>query len=267
MQLLADLTLLDLKNMEQLIIVDNGSKPEFLSELKQTLYNIHNYYPDFKYTLLLREYNFLFSKSNNYAIEFALNNSKEIQYIILINPDISVHFDYWSNESNPFDIIIDQMIENNATLAGAKLLYGNGTIEHAGGIDNTHIGFMQPGDLFDTVSEVEWVTGALMVINISLIKEIGYLDEINCPHWVSDQEYCRRASLVGNKIICSPVYFTHAQGRSTEKESHEECAKDLPPGFTYKSTVHTLEQIKDLAIQNSKSIPKIHGWQDVKYIL
>lgn len=254
-QLLADLTLLDLKNMDRLVIVDNGSKQSFISELNQSLKNIHDYYHDFKFTILLREHNYLFTASVNYGIEFVLNNAQETQFVILINPDISIHHDYWSNDINPFEDVIDQMIESKADIGGAKLIYANGLIEHAGGIDNTHIGFMQPSDSITKLAEVEWVTGALMTINLDLIKEIGYLDEHNCPHWASDQEFCRRASILGSKIICSPTKFIHSQGRSTEKESHEECTKNLPQGYTYMSTVHNSEQIKNLAKENSLSIP------------
>lgn len=254
-QLLADLILLDLTNMEQLIIVDNGSKKEFLSELKQTLFNMKVYYPELKYTILLREYNYLFSRSANYGIEYILNNSNQSQYIILVNPDISIHFNYWSNELNPFEEMIGQMIEYNADIAGAKLLYGNGMIEHAGGIDNDHRGRMYQSTFFDKVEEVEWVTGALMIIKTDLIKKIGFLDEVSCPHWVSDQEFCRRAFLIGAKVIYSPAYFVHSQGRSTEKESHDECQKDLPPGITWESNIHTLEDIKNLAIINRSNLP------------
>jgi GT2 family glycosyltransferase len=231
--------------LNNVIIVDNNSEKEYLFEIEGLLSLIEK--PS---KIIKLDHNFLYSYGNNVGLKYAMENTENSHFFI-VNPDIRIIY------RNCFNKIQNQMWDRNAGIAGAKLLFGDNVnyIEHAGGINNTHIGYGAARNSHSTTAIVEWVTGAVFGIARETIDKIGYFDHVTYPHWVSDQEYCRRAKLCGIDTLYSPVEFVHAQGKATNEESHIECWKDLPEGVTPNVNPVSLEHIKETALRNSKNIP------------
>src|SRR5690606_14719567 len=140
-------------------------------------------------------------------------------YVFLVNPDIL--FDDLS--TNPFDACIDILEQNpQAGIIGCRLLHINDLIEFDGGMGNSHRWYNEHKSTRPRteVDQVEWITGAFMGIRTSVFATIGLLDEL-LPHWVSDQEFCRRASFAGIQSLISPMSLYHIQGSSvTGRTSH-----------------------------------------------
>lgn len=228
-------------------IIDNGSSVEntnalydildFIRKefLKNTMESIEvNHYYD---------KNYLFTEANNIAIKMILEYF-ESDYIFLINPDIELL------DENPFSAIIDFMEKNKLVgICGCKLLFPDGLIEFAGGIDNSHRAYRQSNNEFNIYEEVEWITGAFMCIRTVVFKTIGLFDPL-LTHWVSDHEFCRRAALAGFSSYYIPVSVQHNQGTSTGNNAHAEVQLDLPSWIKPNSIPISLDEIKLIATNN-----------------
>lgn len=230
--------------LKEFIIVDNHSDEEFIEELDKFAKAFN------KIKIIKLDKNWLYSYATNNGI---LRSSHESKYVIIINPDISMDI-----KKNNLNIFIEEMIKNNIKIAGAKLLFPNGRVEHAGCVDNRHLEYGEidkPDN--DFIRIVEWATGAFLAIEKQILETIGFLDEKTFPHWVSDQEFCRRAKHFGIDTYFIPIKFEHAQGSSTKNPSHVECDLDLPKGIIPNKIPVTLEFIKEKALDNYKLIKTI----------
>jgi len=257
-------TAINTTNLVNYIIVDNASNDEFKKSLKSLIVNVNKNY-SLNITLIENTKNRLFSAANNQGIEKILALGNNPDWIFLVNPDIEVpKTDKILCMKNKvqyqiFDDCIYHALFQNAGIFGIKLLFENGTIEHAGGMDNSHRGFKKPRITreFDTPMAVEWVTGAFMGISMETISKIGLLDDKTYPHWVSDQEYCRRAQLFDIHTWYYPLEMIHQQGSSTETSPHEECWKDLPDLVKPNVTPTTVEHIKETAQKNADELKSL----------
>lgn len=253
--------LCDDSNLKCWIIVDNGSNEDFIGNLNHEdpwsqyiywdtgfLYHaISDSASD--YYAIKSKYNNLFSKANNIAIQrFYLEND----FIFLVNPDISIYPEKLFR--NVFAEVCSQMDKYQVDIGGIKLVRPDlKTIEFAGGNGNAHVGFNQSKNLYTEPMECEWITGAFMCIRCSIIPQVGLLDHKTFRHWASDQEYCRRAGLMGKRIMCfNNITMVHDQGHSTDGDEHMETLKDLPEDVKPDSFNIQFEDILIAAQENSK---------------
>lgn len=255
--LLTDLWMINDENMYSVHVIDNGSTDSYISELESVIHSAHDMSTStFKFHSL--EKNWLYGRANNYGIKYVMDNEvPDVDYIVICNPDIR----YGTHKAGTaITNIIEDMQKEKAMIAGPKLKYpGSNMIEFAGGINNSHRGFQEEDhgqyDKIETSPTIEWITGAFMIIDVNLIRKIGYPDVREYTHWCSDQEFCRRAVLCGYKIMYHPLYFFHDQGKSSSYDPHKEVQKGLPKNVEPNIIPFSLDHIKNTALINSTNIP------------
>jgi GT2 family glycosyltransferase len=201
----------------EIIIVDNAS-----TDGTAEMVNLE--FPQVK--LLVNSQNLGYTKANNIGI-----NHSRGKYILLLNPDTIVH-------QGALQALIDCAESHpEAGIIGAKLLNPDGSVQRsarsfpdigAGLFRNTFLGRLFPNNPFvrrylladfgyDEVREVDWVSGAAMLVRRDLIERIGGLDE---RFWAycEDVDLCWRAWQAGYKVLfCPNAVITHKVGRSSDQ--------------------------------------------------
>ena len=197
----------------EIILVDNQSTQKriqnFLTEITQQNYQ--------KVSVLQFDKPFNFSAINNFAVEKAKG-----EFILFLNNDTEVITQNW----------LKSMLElfNNSRIGvvGAKLLYPNNTIQHAGiefrdGMPINAFGKIQDsgekGAPFNKVHECLAVTAACMMTRKKLFQKVGGFDEINLPIAYNDVDYCFTVREAGLKVIYQPkARLYHHESASRGKD-------------------------------------------------
>jgi len=209
------------KNYE-IIIVDNQSREEKTFEYYTELKNIH------KIKLLEYANPFNFSEINNYAV-----SQIDTEYIIFLNNDIEVITEEWIE----FMLGFAQRKETGAV--GAKLLYPNDTIQHAGlilddkgNVRRSHHRYPRyslgyAGRIL-SIQNVSAVAAACMMIRREVFTEVGGFD----PQFViahGDIDFCLKLRDKNYLILYEP----HA-----ELYHHESLTRG------YEDTLEKVERLK-----------------------
>jgi GT2 family glycosyltransferase len=191
----------------RLIIVDNASTDGSIAMLQENFPHIQ---------LIKNKANMGFSIANNQGIKIALANGAK--QVLLLNNDIEITDNKWLET-------LTEILESDPKIGivGCKLLYPDGTIQHAGGVIKLR-GAYHRGDRekdvghYDQVQFVDYVTGAALLIKAKVIREIGLLDEGFSPIYWEDCDWCVRARLYGYKIAYTPKpALIHHCGKDTAK--------------------------------------------------
>lgn len=201
----------------EIIVVDNASTDG-------TAAMVNLAFPQVK--LLVNSQNLGYTKANNIGI-----NHSRGKYILLLNPDTIVH-------QGALQALIECAESHpEAGIIGAKLLNSDGSVQRsarsfpdigAGLFRNTFLGRLFPNNPFvrrylltdfsyDEVREVDWVSGAAMLVRRDLIEQIGGLDE---RFWAycEDVDLCWQAWQAGYKVLfCPNAVITHKVGRSSDQ--------------------------------------------------
>jgi len=151
-----------------------------------------------------------FSGSFNFAA--IMNRAAEVangQVLVLLNNDTEIVDSEWLTE------LVAQVSRPDVGVVGSLLLFGDGTIQHAGvhpgvgglmGHGHKHL----PGDdsgyfnRLKAVHEVAAVTGACLAVEKSIWGELGGLDELNLPVAYNDIDLCLKARKNGLKVVFTP---------------------------------------------------------------
>jgi len=180
------------------IVVDNGS------ELPET----HDYFAqiqtDERVSVVEYPGEFNYSAINNFAV-----STGQSQYIALVNNDIEVIDDHWLNQ------MMIWAIQDSVGVVGAKLLFSNGKVQHAGvtiGMGNAagHIHRLEDGDAPGyqlrclATQNMMAVTAACLVTPRSLFEQLGGLNETEFKVAYNDIDYCLRVEQSGKEIIWTP---------------------------------------------------------------
>jgi len=180
----------DYPNLE-LIVVDNSSSDKTPEILK----NYSN-----KAKIFLNKENLGFAGGNNFGIK---KSSGEI--LVLINPDAYVKQDSISELVLPF------LKDEKIMITGPKIYYPNTKkIQSAGGIIRTnalplHYGYgVEDNQQFNSVKQVDYVTGAVMAIKRKLFEITGLFDPIYNPAYYEETEKCVQARKLGFKVLYIP---------------------------------------------------------------
>jgi GT2 family glycosyltransferase len=139
-----------------------------------------------------------FAKSVNVGLHMALALGKDA---LLVNADLEFSDNNW----------LQIMLDTDADIVGAKLLYPNhNLVQHAGIFYSfytrlfSHIGRFAPPETPELNVERECpVTGALMLIRHRVLEKIGLLDE-NFEFGFEDVSYCLDAIQAGFKVVYQP---------------------------------------------------------------
>ena len=198
----------------KIILINNGSR-EKLDDKK---------FIELGAKLIKNKTNLGFAKAVNQGIALARG-----EYVLLLNSDVLI-------EKNSISKMIDY-IRNNSKVAvvGPRLIYPNGNFQSSfGRFPNLSREFMRwsmlskilPGGtltyknlftkkLFKELHQVDWISGACMLISYKAIKEIGKFDE-NYFFGIEDYDFCYRAKKAGWQVVhCPESRVTHYHGFSS----------------------------------------------------
>jgi GT2 family glycosyltransferase len=199
------------ENLEIIIVDNQSTDPETLCYLEELKLQ--------KVTVLSHPYPFNYSTINNKAVDIARG-----EIIGLINNDIEVI------EPNWLKTMVAQLLRPNVGVVGAKLLWPNEMVQHAGvtvGINGLaahsgnklhkdDAGYLAYNQLTRRQSAV---TAACMLIKKSDFVEKQGLDELNYPVAFNDVDLCLRMTISGKPSIwVASALLTHAESASRGKD-------------------------------------------------
>jgi GT2 family glycosyltransferase len=189
----------------EVIVVDNGSEPDTAAVLA-----------DFPWVRVIRnDRNLGFAAACNQGARAA-----SARIVIHLNND-TVAPGAW------VESLLAHFADPGVGVAGAKLLFGNGTIQHAGvaiggarfgpeGIGPFHILAQAPGDApaANRTRDFAAVTGACLATPRALFLELGGFDEC---YWngYEDVDYCFKVGARGLRVVYEPAaWLYHLESQS-----------------------------------------------------
>ncbi len=176
---------------------------------------------------------FNYSALNNAGVREARGD-----IILLLNNDVDVMGGGWLKE------MVSHAVRPEVGAVGAKLIYGDGRIQHAGvvlgvGQHNAgpgvagHFGHYEeaddPGYLgqFALTRAVSAVTGACLAVRRDVFLAVGGLNETALPVSFNDVDFCLRIAALGLRIIWTPfaeLYHLESASRG-QAETPEKVAR------------------------------------------
>jgi glycosyltransferase involved in cell wall biosynthesis len=174
------------------------------------------------------EYNkpFNFSAINNVAVGQARG-----EIVCLLNNDTEVIAPGWIEE------MVGLLMQPMVGIVGARLLYSDGSVQHAGVIvgvggvaNHAHLGFARndPGYFGRAwlAQEYSAVTGACLMTRKATYHELGGLNEKDLPVAFNDVDFCLRARDAGYRVVWTPyAELYHHESRSRGKDESPEKRK------------------------------------------
>lgn len=205
----------------QILIIDNQSSCD------KTLAFMRHVASDERVKVLKYDRPFNYSAINNFAVANACGD-----VICLLNNDTEVVSPDWLDE------MVSRLYQDNVGVVGARLLFENGCVQHAGdvlgpggcaahlhgAIEGEDPGYMDRAML---PQELSAVTAACMVTHKHLYKQLGGLDEKHLPVAFNDVDYCLRVREAGYRVLYTPyaeLYHFESVSRGKD-ESPEKIAR------------------------------------------
>jgi GT2 family glycosyltransferase len=122
------------------------------------------------------------------------------------------------------EALVAQVAEPGVAIAGPRLLFADGTIQHAGvgflrnalGVMPQHVFHHQDGMLPAArgTYELDCVTGACLVVRRDVFEQLGGFDE-GYRNGLEDVDLCLRARMAGHRVVYrGDIAFVHAEGAS-----------------------------------------------------
>lgn len=200
----------------EIVIVENNS----------TTTEIFDYYKELEKEKNIRvvtwEREFNYSAINNFGVKHANG-----ELILFLNNDVEVLSDHWMEE------LVANTQRPEVGITGVKLLYPDGTIQHAGtviGIGGIagHMLVGMKGDrsgyLNKAVTQMNYsaVTAACMMMKRSVFEELGGFEEQLAVAF-NDVDLCLRTVASGHLVVYNPyVELRHYESKSRGAEDSEE---------------------------------------------
>ena len=204
----------------ELLIVDNDSREPRTSELFDRLLR------DTRVRILQSPGEFNYSAINNNAVREATG-----EIIVLLNNDTDVIDGDWLRE------LVSIAVRPDVGAVGAKLIFADGRIQHAGvvlgvgnhaggpgvaghfglSVNRNEIGYS--GQLALT-REVSAVTGACLAVRKDIFTAAGGLDAEHLPVSFNDVDLCLRIRTLGLRIIWTPfaeLYHLESASRGLDR--------------------------------------------------
>lgn len=165
--------------------------------------------------VLHNEKNLLFLRNCNGATKYAKG-----KYLLFLNNDTQVRFNWM------FPLVALMEKHEDIGLIGSKLLYPNGKIQEAGGIiwkDGSAFNYGRNMDAtglrYNYVREVDYLTGASIMISKALWQEIGGFDERYVPAYCEDSDLAFEVRKHHKKVVYQPASeVIHFEGISHGKD-------------------------------------------------
>lgn len=201
----------DYPNLEVIIIDNESSDPEtltYLADLKQR-----------GVVILPHPFPFNYAAVNNRAAAIATGD-----VVCLLNNDIEIIANDWLKD------LVSLLERPGVDVVGAKLLWGNGMVQHGGvvvginglaahagnSLENNDGGYLALNQITRRVSAV---TGACMAMSTKLYKKHCGMNEVKFPVAFNDVDLCVRISRSGCRLIWSASsILIHAESASRGKD-------------------------------------------------
>jgi GT2 family glycosyltransferase len=209
----------------ELVIVDNDSTEPETHQLFTHLAR------DPRVRIIQHPGNFNYSTINNRAVQEARGD-----IVVLMNNDVDVISPLWLEE------MVSQALRPEIGAVGAKLLYPDGHVQHAGvflgisglpghlypRIDRADLGSYGRAGLVRTVSAV---TGACLAVRRSVFEEAGGLDSVNLAVAYNDIDLCLKIREKGYRNIWTPFaelyhWESASRGSDTAPQNAERFQKE-----------------------------------------
>ncbi len=137
------------------------------------------------------------------------------KYILFLNNDTQVQ-DNWLRP------LIDLLKDTSIGMTGSKLVYADGRLQEAGGIlwkDGSAWNYGNKKNPtypeFNYIKEVDYISGAAIMIRKSLWEEIGGFDERFVPAYCEDSDLAFEVRKHGYKVVYQPLsVVVHFEGVS-----------------------------------------------------
>lgn len=197
----------------EVIVIENNSQ-------EKSTFDFYEQQKD-KIRLITYQGEFNYAAINNYGIKEAKGD-----YILLLNNDV-----YLEKEDSLYTMVMTAL-NKNVGIVGAKLLYPDNTIQHAGvfvGMLGTagHLFYNMPNEpgyqaRAILTSNVSAVTGACLLIKRSIFDEAGGLDETLSVAW-NDIDLCLKVREKGYEVVYEAnAVWIHEESKSRGYETTRE---------------------------------------------
>ncbi|MEO4048347.1 glycosyltransferase [Pseudomonas sp. CAU 1711] len=197
----------------ELLIVDNASQT---SEAKAWLEAVEHMGED-KVRVLRYPHPFNYSAINNMAVSAARG-----EYLVLLNNDTAIISEAWLDE------LLNHALRPEVGIVGAKLLYPDGKVQHAGVVlglrgpaDHPFIdepidapGYMQR---LQVEQDYSAVTAACLMIRKSIYEQVGGLDEDRFKVSYNDVDLCLKVREAGYLIVWTPHSVVMHEGSVSQR--------------------------------------------------
>lgn len=164
---------------------------------------------------------FNYSAMNNLAADEARG-----EYLLLLNNDTAALHDDW------LDAMMEHAQRPEVGVVGAKLLYPDGKVQHAGVV----LGMQGPAEhpfirreakdpgyyaRLQVVQNYSSVTGACLLVRKALFDEVGGLDADELAVSYSDIDLCLKISARGKSVVWTPYAILMHEGSKSQKAGVE----------------------------------------------
>jgi glycosyltransferase involved in cell wall biosynthesis len=203
----------------EVVLIDNGSSEPDALEVIQ-LWQAQE--PE-RFRCYSLDIPFNYSKLNNYGVSQATG-----EYLLFLNNDTEVITPDW------IEGMVEQAQRNSIGAVGAKLLYPDDTIQHAGvamGIGGVagHLLSQVPGSSsayfcqLMIVNNYTAITGACLMCRRDVFDKVGGFNEIELAVAFNDIDFCLRVISQGFRIVLPPhVKLYHHESKSRGLEDTAE---------------------------------------------
>ena len=199
----------------EVLVIDNGSTDPIVLALYERFRAAHS-----NFAAHVRPETFNFSRSVNRGLALVTG-----EHVLLLNNDVSVTDPGWLTE------LVACLNFEKAGIVGAKLLYPDDTLQHAGVIagfgglaGHWYLGkardFGGPMNRLHVRASMTCVTGAVMLISGDCRRAVGTFDEENFAIAYNDVDYCLRARALGFRTVWTPfacLYHHESASRGAER--------------------------------------------------
>lgn len=201
----------------EIILVDNRSSEQDALKLFKEYEKVENI------RVINWDHPFNYSEINNMAVDISTGS-----ILALINNDVKVIRSDWLKKLTGWANL------PQVGAVGPKLLYADGSIQHAGVVCGMgelagHMGEGLKSDtslynnFFQLQRQVSAVTGACLVVKKSVYKEVGGLDEKNFPVAFNDIDFCLKLHSYGyQNIYIGDVELYHLESQTRDSDTAPE---------------------------------------------
>lgn len=211
----------------EIILISNNSKEDTTYEYLQA---IQQRYDNIRYYIFNMPFNY--SKINNWAVKKCKG-----EYLLFLNNDVEVLTNGW------LKALAEHINRKEVGVVGAKLLYPDDTIQHAGiilkiggiaGHSHKYISNSNPGYFSrpHMIQRISAVTAACMLVKRGLFNRVGGFDEKSFPVAFNDVDFCLKIQQFGYHVIYTPYsvlyhYESKSRGKDNTKDKQKRFKQEI----------------------------------------